>query len=86
MPDSVHDFMIFPWQAEEAALVYERLDQWLREVLSEEDEEEPVLTLFQRRRQRRASLKWERSPVMRPMRGESGVFDMIGDFHEEGRR
>ncbi|KAK8853339.1 hypothetical protein IAR55_004043 [Kwoniella newhampshirensis] len=41
--DAVHDFTIFPWMAEEAALVYEDLDTWLRELLAadlEVDEEE----------------------------------------------
>lgn len=32
--DCVHDFMIFPWQSEEAAEVYADLDVWLRELLS----------------------------------------------------
>nr|XP_019043992.1 endoplasmic reticulum protein [Kwoniella bestiolae CBS 10118]OCF22922.1 endoplasmic reticulum protein [Kwoniella bestiolae CBS 10118] len=42
-PDGVHDFMIFPWMAEEASEVYEDLDVWLRQLLSadlpEEDEQ-----------------------------------------------
>ncbi|WVQ94843.1 hypothetical protein IAU59_001926 [Kwoniella sp. CBS 9459] len=49
MPDSVHDFAIFPWMAEEASKTYEDLDIWLRELLSaempeevEEEEEEQV--------------------------------------------
>ncbi|WWC95028.1 hypothetical protein V866_001880 [Kwoniella sp. B9012] len=42
-PDAIHDFMIFPWMAEEASEVYEDLDGWLRELISadlpEEDEQ-----------------------------------------------
>lgn len=84
MPDSVHDFMIFPWQAEEAGLVYERLDEWLRDILSEDPA--GMTTIFQRRRQRKASLRFERSPVMRPLRRESGVLDMLEEFREEGQK
>lgn len=88
VPDSVHDFMIFPWQAEEAAGVYERLDEWLREVLAEDTDtvEQVVQTISERRRKRRASLKLERSPLMRPVRKDSNVFGMIGDFQGEGMR
>ncbi|WWD19768.1 hypothetical protein CI109_104232 [Kwoniella shandongensis] len=47
-PDAVHDFMIFPWMAQEAAMVYEDLDVWLRELLAadlgEDDEEEEIPT------------------------------------------
>ena len=85
MPDAVHDFMIFPWQAQEAAIVYERLDEWLREVLAEEVEDDPHQTLAHRRRQRRMSLKSEKSPVMRP-RQSSGMIRMIGDLPGEGMR
>ncbi|WWC91851.1 uncharacterized protein L201_006798 [Kwoniella dendrophila CBS 6074] len=35
-PDGVHDFMIFPWMAEEASAVYEDLDVWLRDLLAAE--------------------------------------------------
>lgn len=38
MPDSVHDFVIFPWQAEEASIVYSKLDEWLRTVLAKGDD------------------------------------------------
>jgi hypothetical protein len=38
MPDSVHDFVIFPWQAEEASIVYSKLDEWLRTVLAKADD------------------------------------------------
>lgn len=90
VPDSVHDFMIFPWQAEEAAGVYERLDEWLREVLADNDTDEVeevwVQTIAERRRKRRASLKLEKSPLMRPVRKDSNVFGMIGDFQGEGMR
>ncbi|KAK6909261.1 hypothetical protein I203_103278 [Kwoniella mangroviensis CBS 8507] len=48
-PDAIHDFMIFPWMAEEASEVYEDLDGWLRELLSadlpEEDEQSVVESL-----------------------------------------
>jgi hypothetical protein len=87
MPDAVHDFMIFPWQAEEAAIVYERLDEWLREVLATEDVEDfSHATIAERRRKRRASLRIDRSPIMRPLRRESGVIRMIGDLQGEGMR
>ena len=29
VPDSVHDFVIFPWHAEEAEIAYEKLNDWL---------------------------------------------------------
>jgi hypothetical protein len=38
--DCVHDFLIFPWQEEEAAGVYSQLDEWLREILSEDAEDD----------------------------------------------
>ncbi|WVR09572.1 hypothetical protein IAU60_006641 [Kwoniella sp. DSM 27419] len=45
-PDSVHDFAIFPWMAEEASMMYEDLDGWLRDLLAaetaEDDEDEVV--------------------------------------------
>ncbi|OCF61438.1 hypothetical protein L486_01086 [Kwoniella mangroviensis CBS 10435] len=48
-PDAIHDFMIFPWMAEEASEMYEDLDGWLRELLSadlpEEDEQSVVESL-----------------------------------------
>jgi acetyl esterase/lipase len=34
-PDSVHDFMIFPWFSVEAAAVYQKLDDWLRGLLAD---------------------------------------------------
>lgn len=37
-PDCVHDFMIFPWQEVEAAVVYGELDVWLRDLLSQDDD------------------------------------------------
>lgn len=85
MPDAVHDFMIFPWQAEEAAIVYEKLDEWLRDVLAEEVEEDWQESLVQRRRRRTTSMKADKSPVMRP-RQSSGMLRMIGDLQEEGMR
>jgi hypothetical protein len=42
-PNAVHDFLIFPWMAEEAGETYQGLDLWLRELLAgniDEDEEE----------------------------------------------
>ncbi|WWC72152.1 uncharacterized protein I206_106112 [Kwoniella pini CBS 10737] len=45
-PDGVHDFMIFPWMAEEASEVYEDLDVWLRNLLAAdlpEDEDQEVV-------------------------------------------
>lgn len=41
-PDSVHDFMIFPWFADESAVVLERLDEWLRELLGRDDSDDDV--------------------------------------------
>ncbi|WVF67244.1 hypothetical protein IAT40_001992 [Kwoniella sp. CBS 6097] len=53
-PDSVHDFVIFPWMAEETSRVYEDMDGWLRELLSaempeevEEEEEEQVAEVLE---------------------------------------
>ena len=87
MPDAVHDFMIFPWQAEESAVVYARLDEWMREVLAAEDQGEVMhTTIAERRRKRRASLRLDRSPIMRPLRRESGVIRMIGDLQGEAMR
>ncbi|OCF34193.1 endoplasmic reticulum protein [Kwoniella heveanensis BCC8398] len=52
-PDSVHDFVIFPWMAEEASKAYEDMDIWLRELLSaelpeevEKEEEEQVVEVL----------------------------------------
>ncbi|BEJ15156.1 hypothetical protein CspHIS471_0409230 [Cutaneotrichosporon sp. HIS471] len=42
-PDGVHDFMIFPWFAEETAAVLERLDEWLRDLLSRDDTDDDVV-------------------------------------------
>jgi hypothetical protein len=83
MPDAVHDFMIFPWQAVEAAIVYERLDEWLRDVLAEEVEEDWQSSISEGKRQRRLSMKAKKSPVMRP-RQSSGMIRMIGDLQGEG--
>lgn len=47
--DAVHDFLIFPWMQEEAAVVYRELDVWLRQLLgsgdigSDSDVEEGVI-------------------------------------------
>jgi hypothetical protein len=87
MPDAVHDFMIFPWQAEETAAVYQKLDEWLRDVLAAESPEDDwQATVAERRRKRRQSLRLDRSPIMRPVRRESGVIRMIGDLQGEGMR
>jgi acetyl esterase/lipase len=40
--DAVHDFLIFPWFAAEAAAAYEQLDEWLRTLLSEEDSDDEL--------------------------------------------
>lgn len=57
-PHAVHDFVIFPWFAEEAAAVYERLDEWLRDLLSEDDSSDDDMTI---------QLDAELSPLPSPM-------------------
>lgn len=42
--DCVHDFMIFPWQSEEAAEVYADMDVWLRELLSADESRSGSIT------------------------------------------
>lgn len=42
-PDAVHDFMIFPWFADESAVVLERLDEWLRELLGRDDSDDETV-------------------------------------------
>ncbi|KAL1405115.1 hypothetical protein Q8F55_008738 [Vanrija albida] len=37
-PDAVHDFMIFPHFADEAAVVFEHMDDWLRQLLLTDSE------------------------------------------------
>jgi acetyl esterase/lipase len=44
-PDAVHDFMIFPWFADETAAALERLDDWLRDLLSRDDTEDDDLAV-----------------------------------------
>jgi acetyl esterase/lipase len=88
--DCVHDFMIFPWQAEEAGIVYEKLDIWLRELLASEPISEIKSPrwdkLVQETRKRRASLKIGKSPVMGPVQKDRGVLKMVGEMSSEGMR
>lgn len=98
-PDCVHDFMIFPWQAKEATVIYQDLDGWLRELLStDEDEEGPAspeqlashdwaqITQRQRdsRKVERETLKISRSPVMGPKK--HNMMSMVSDMRSEGLR
>ncbi|ORY33389.1 Alpha/Beta hydrolase protein [Naematelia encephala] len=87
--DCVHDFMIFPWQAEEAAKVYAELDAWLRDLLALEDDKptSPGLvaspTILNSHRSSRADYRASRSPIMGPMRDKS-VMMMVEDMRDEG--
>ena len=89
-PDSVHDFMIFSWQSEEAAVVYEDLDGWLRDLLAEEPTEEEMASQawkdsgFEREASTKA-FKKSRSPRMGPA-DRRGLFTMFGDMGDEGIR
>lgn len=97
-PDSPHDFMIFPWMAEESAVIYEKLDEWLRDLLASDYEVEDIpkspeeakspdwsRIAMKRRESRkieRDSMKTARSPVLAPKRHR--VMDMVGDMRSEG--
>jgi hypothetical protein len=97
-PDSPHDFMIFPWMAEESAVVYEQLDEWLRDLLASDYDVEVVpkspeeakspdwntiaLKRRESRRLERDSMKTARSPVLEPKK--HGVMGMVGDMRSEG--
>lgn len=90
-PDSVHDFMIFPWQSEEAAVVYADLDGWLRDLLASEDEPsaEEVASpdwkdIALRRQESRKAFMKAKSPRMGPVKDDRGVLRMIGDMGDEG--
>ncbi|WWC64742.1 uncharacterized protein I303_107353 [Kwoniella dejecticola CBS 10117] len=101
-PDGVHDFMIFPWMAEEASEVYEDLDVWLRKLLAtalpEEDEEVVAESLEvadiegfggRRRLSRRMtkeSLTSQKSPIMGPVQDDMGMIRMVEDMSGEGLR
>lgn len=99
-PDSPHDFMIFPWMAEESAVIYVKLDEWLRDLLASDYEVEVVpkspeeakspdwsriaLARRQSRKMERDGLKTARSPVLEPKK--HGMIDMVGDMRSEGIR
>lgn len=99
-PDSPHDFMIFPWMAEESATIYSRLDEWLRDLLASDYEVEVVptspeeakspdwsriaLARRQSRKLERDGMKTARSPVLEPKK--HGMMDMVGDMRSEGIR
>jgi hypothetical protein len=99
-PDSPHDFMIFPWMAEESAVIYEKLDEWLRDLLASDYEVEVVpqspeeakspdwrsiaLKRRESRKLERDSMKTARSPVLAPKKHR--VMDMVGDMRSEGIR
>lgn len=97
-PDSPHDFMIFPWMAEESAVIYTKLDEWLRELLASDYEVEVVpsspeeakspdwnriaLARKESRKNERDGMKTARSPVLEPKK--HGVIHMVGDMRSEG--
>jgi len=99
-PDSPHDFMIFPWMAQESAVIYEALDTWLRDLLASDYEVEDVpkspeeakspdwrsiaLKRRESRRIERDSMKTAKSPVLEPKKHR--VMDMVGDMRSEGIR
>ena len=92
-PDAVHDFMIFPWQSEEASLVYEDLDGWLRDLLagdveptSEEIASPDWKDIMFKQRATKQTLKAQKSPRMGPTHDSLGVLTMIGDMSDEGLR
>lgn len=41
-PNAVHDFLIFDWFAEEAASVYEQMDEWIRDLFGADDSDDDV--------------------------------------------
>lgn len=97
-PDSPHDFMIFPWMAAESAVVYEKMDEWLRELMASDYDVETIPkspeeakspdwdTIALRRRESRRierdSMKTARSPVLEPKK--HGVMNMVVDMRSEG--
>ncbi|CAD6572327.1 MAG: hypothetical protein TREMPRED_000499 [Tremellales sp. Tagirdzhanova-0007] len=90
-PDAVHDFMIFPWQSEESAVVYEGLDAWLRDLLASEEEPtaEEIASpdwkeINHTRDVSRKAFKTGKSPRMGPARARRGVLTMFGDMGDEG--
>ena len=92
-PDAVHDFMIFPWQSEETATVYEDLDAWLRDLLASEEvpTAEEIASpdwkgIIANRDVSRKELKTGKSPRMGPTKGRRGVLNMFGDMGDEGMR
>ena len=92
-PDAVHDFMIFPWQSEESAVVYEGLDAWLRDLLASEEEPtaEEIASpdwkeINHTRDVSRKAFKTGKSPRMGPARARRGVLTMFGDMGDEGMR
>lgn len=94
-PDSPHDFMIFPWMAEESATIYSKLDEWLRELLASDYELEPTpaspeeakspdwnriaLERRQSRKLERDGMKMMKSPVLEPKKHGLGVIDMVDE-------
>lgn len=93
-PDAVHDFMIFPWQAEEASVIYEHLDAWLRELLSRDtdESEEPISDSAESQPHtasydaQKPDLRCGKSPVMIPSGDVRGVFHLMGEMRSEGMR
>jgi hypothetical protein len=85
-PDAVHDFMIFPWQSEDAAVVYEGLDVWLRDLLVAEGQPTEEEAASPDWKDSRKSLKTGKSPRMGPTKDRRGVLSMFGDMGDEGRR
>lgn len=99
-PDSPHDFMIFPWMAEESAKIYSKLDEWLRDLLASDYEVEVTpqspeeakspewgriaLARRESRRLERVGMKGVKSPVLEPKK--QGMIDMVDDMRSEGIR
>jgi hypothetical protein len=99
-PDSPHDFMIFPWMAEESAVIYEKLDGWLRELLASDYEVDDIpkspeeakspdwskiaLKRRESRKIERDSMRTARSPLLEPKKHR--VMDMVDDMRSEGIR
>lgn len=82
--DCVHDFMIFPWQSEEAAEVYADMDLWLRDLLAEDPIPELPLSPqspIRQRRLSRQSLRVGKSPHMGPT--HPGMGSMMDDMRSE---
>lgn len=41
-PNAVHDFLIFDWFADEAAAVYEQMDEWIRDLFGADESDDEV--------------------------------------------